>query len=45
MAMWAIRLVLLRFLGRRVVPVLLVVDVLRMVLAARRAWMRPRDGR
>lgn len=43
MLTWAMRLVLLRLIGRRVVPVLIALDVIRMALAARRAWMRPRD--
>jgi hypothetical protein len=43
MLTWAVRLVLLRLIGRRVVPVLIAIDILRMLLAARRAWMRPKD--
>jgi hypothetical protein len=45
MLTWFVRIVLLRFLGRRVVPLLIAFDVLRMLLAARRTWMRPRNDR
>jgi hypothetical protein len=42
MLTWVVRLVLLRLLGRRVVPVLFAVDLIRMALAARRALTRPK---
>jgi hypothetical protein len=45
MLTWFARVALLRFLGRRVVPLLIAFDLLRMLLAARRAWMRPRTDR
>jgi hypothetical protein len=43
MLTWFVRLALLRFLGRRVLPVLMVFDLLRMILAARRTWMKPKS--
>jgi hypothetical protein len=43
MLTWFVRLALLRFLGRRVLPVLIVFDLLRMFLAARRTWMKPKS--
>ena len=43
--LWFLRLAMVRFLGRRVVPLLIAVDVLRMLLAARRVWMRPKTDR
>lgn len=45
MLTWFVRIVLLRLLGRRVVPLLIVFDLLRMVLAARRTWMKPKSRR
>ena len=39
---WLVRIVLLRFLGRRLLWFLMVYDILKLVLAARRALMRPR---
>jgi hypothetical protein len=42
---WVIRVAIVRFLGRRVVPLLVAFDLFRMLLAARRAWMRPRTDR
>jgi len=39
---WLVRLALLRVVGRRIVPLLLLYDVFRLALAARRAWMNPR---
>jgi hypothetical protein len=39
---WLVRIALLRFLGRRVLWFLLVYDVVRFVLAARRTLIRPR---
>ena len=45
MLTWFIRLVLLRLVGRRVVPVLIALDLIRMALAARKAWMRPKADR
>lgn len=42
MLTWFMRLALLRLVGRRVVPLLIVFDLIRMALAARRAWMRPK---
>jgi len=38
---WLVRIALLRFLGRRVLLFLLVYDVFKLVLAARRALIRP----
>ena len=45
MLTWFVRLALVRFLGRRVVPLLIVFDLFRMLLAARRVWMRPKTDR
>jgi hypothetical protein len=45
MLTWFVRLALLRFIGRRVVPLLIAFDLFRMLLAARRVWMRPKDDR
>jgi hypothetical protein len=45
MLTWFVRLALLRFLGRRVVPLLIALDLFRMLLGARRAWMRPKSDR
>jgi hypothetical protein len=45
MITWFARLAMLRLLGRRVVPLLIAFDLLRMLLGARRAWMRPRSDR
>jgi len=45
MLTWFVRIALLRFVGRRVVPLLIAFDLLRMLLAARRTWMRPRNDR
>jgi len=45
MITWFARLALLRLLGRRVVPLLIAFDLLRMLLAARRTWKRPRNDR
>jgi hypothetical protein len=42
MASWLVRIALLRFLGRRVIWFLMVYDVFKLVLAARRALVRPR---
>ena len=42
---WIFRVAVLRFLGRRVVPLLIAFDLFRMLLAARRAWMRPNADR
>ena len=44
---WLVRIALLRFLGRRVLWFLLVYDVFKLVLAARRALIRqgPREQR
>jgi hypothetical protein len=44
---WLVRIALLRFLGRRVLWFLMVYDVFKLVLAARRALLRPgpRDQR
>jgi hypothetical protein len=42
MASWLVRIALLRFLGRRILWFLMVYDVFRRLLAARRALMRPR---
>ena len=38
---WLVRIALLRFLGRRVLWFLMVYDILKLVLAARRALVRP----
>ena len=38
---WLVRIALLRFLGRRVLWFLMVYDVFKLVLAARRALLRP----
>jgi hypothetical protein len=38
---WLVRIALLRFLGRRVLWFLMVYDVFKLVLAARRALNRP----
>lgn len=43
MLTWFVRLALLRFVGRRVLPLLIVFDLLRMLLAARRTWMKPKS--
>ena len=43
MLTWFVRLALLRFLGRRVLPVLIAFDLLRMLLGARRALMKPKS--
>jgi hypothetical protein len=45
MLTWVIRVAIVRFLGRRVVPLLIVFDLFRMLLAARRVWMRPKADR
>ena len=45
MLTWIARVALLRFVGRRVVPLLVVFDLFRMLLAARRVWMRPKADR
>ena len=45
MLTWFVRVALVRFIGRRVVPLLIAFDLFRMLLAARRVWMRPRDDR
>jgi hypothetical protein len=45
MLTWFVRIALVRFLGRRVVPLLIALDLLRMLLAARRVWMRPKADR
>ena len=45
MLTWFVRLVLLRLVGRRVVPLLIALDLIRMAVAARRAWMRPKADR
>ena len=45
MLSWFVRLALLRFIGRRVVPLLIVFDLFRMLLAARRALVRPKADR
>jgi hypothetical protein len=44
---WLVRIALLRFLGRRVLWFLMVYDVFKLVLAARRALSgtRPREQR
>ena len=42
---WFVRVALVRFLGRRVVPLLIAFDLFRMLLAARRVWMRPKTDR
>jgi hypothetical protein len=44
---WLVRIALLRFLGRRVLWFLMVYDVFKLVLAARRALLRsgPRGQR
>ncbi len=38
---WLVRIALLRFLGRRVLWFLMVYDIFKLVLAARRALIRP----
>ena len=43
MLSWFVRIALLRIVGRRVLPLLIVFDLLRMVLAARRTWMKPKS--
>ena len=43
--LWFVRLALVRFLGRRVVPLLIAFDLFRMLLAARRAMTRPKSER
>jgi hypothetical protein len=45
MLTWFVRVAIVRFLGRRVVPLLIVIDLFRMLLAARRVWMRPKANR
>lgn len=45
MLTWFVRVALLRFLGRRVVPLLIAFDLIKMLLAARRVWMRPKADR
>jgi len=45
MLTWFVRIALLRFVGRRVVPLLIAFDLLRMLLAARRTWVRSRNDR
>jgi hypothetical protein len=43
MLTWFVRMALLRFVGRRVVPLLILFDLLRMLVAARRTWMKPKS--
>jgi hypothetical protein len=41
MASWIVRIALIRFLGRRVLWFLIVYDVFKLLLAARRALTKP----
>jgi len=42
MLRWIVRAGLIRLVGRRVIPVIVVYDVVRLVVATRRRWTDPR---
>jgi hypothetical protein len=43
MASWFVRIALLRFFGRRLLWFLMVYDVFKLLMAARRALLKPRQ--